>query len=157
LVLLLYNVYSRSLIHVKIRMKIQTFTGKKIHRSKKCWNFYTKKKTKYTRNSYWLIIYKKNFTYNSSYFITFTIKYSNFKKWYFKISIFQFFIFIFIFSISTLLYNFSLNLVKILKIPVFFFFFFFKKEKNYKDLGIDQNLTKFIKILMRESLKNYIY
>jgi cadmium resistance protein CadD (predicted permease) len=46
-----------------------------------------------------------------------------------------------------------LNLVKIVKI-LLIFFRKKKKEKNCKNLGIGQNLTEFVKILMHESLKN---
>jgi hypothetical protein len=56
-----------------------------------------------------------------------------------------------IFLISTLHLNFLLNPINIPKIPIFFFFFL--RKKNCNDLGVDQNLTEFLKILMLESFK----
>jgi len=87
----------------------------------------------------------KNFTYNFWSFITFTIKYS--KKCQFRVSIFQFFL------ISTPHYNFLLYSIKILKIPILFL----REKKNCKDLSVGQNLTKFAKIPMPESLNFFFF
>jgi len=97
---------------------------------------------------FFIIIIRENFTTNSWYFSAFEKIYLNNKKNYFRVSIFQ------IFSISTIPYNFPLNHVKILKIPLFFFRE--KKKKKCYDLGICQNLTEFARIFMSKPLKNFI-
>jgi hypothetical protein len=48
-----------------------------------------------------------------------------------------------------------LNFIKISKIPLIYFLEE-KKDKNYKDLGVGQNLTEFAKIHMLKSLKKFI-